>query len=76
MEVDFLTRNERIIIELDRAQHLNDTEAYRRDRRKDELLQRNGFYVLRFLTEDIGKHPSEVLDTILAAMVHRRCLKA
>jgi very-short-patch-repair endonuclease len=72
MEVDFLNPNERIIIELDGAQHLNDPEAYRRDRRRDELLQRNGFYVLRFLTEDVGKHLSKVLDTILAAIVHRR----
>lgn len=71
MEVDFLDRECRIVIELDGSQHLSDAEAYRRDRRKDELLQRNGYFVLRFLTEDIGKHLDHVLDVILAALVHR-----
>jgi len=28
-------------------------EAYRRDRRKDILLQENGYLVLRFLAEDV-----------------------
>jgi hypothetical protein len=29
--------------------------GYRRDRRKDQLLQENGYLVLRFLAEDVGK---------------------
>ena len=29
--------------------------AYRRDRRKDRLLQQNGYLVVRFLAEDLGK---------------------
>jgi len=37
------------------AQLLADAEAYRRDRRKDALLQENGYIVLRFLAEDVGK---------------------
>jgi len=56
-EVDFLDSESRIVIELDGSQHLSNPEAYRRDRRKDELLQRNNYYVLRFLTEDVGKRP-------------------
>ncbi len=71
MEVDFLDRQSRIVIELDGAQHLSDPDAYRRDRRKDELLQRHGYYVLRFLTEDVGKHLDRVLDGILSTLVHR-----
>ena len=42
-------------------------DAYRRDRRKDALLQQNGYFVLRFLTEDAGKRLDQVLDAILAA---------
>ena len=30
-------------------------DTYRRDRRKDRLLQQNGYLFLRFLAEDIGK---------------------
>jgi superfamily II DNA or RNA helicase/very-short-patch-repair endonuclease len=72
MEVDLFCANTGVAIELDGAQHLADTEAYRRDRRKDALLQQNGYFVLRFLAEDIGKQLDAVLDAILAALAHRR----
>ncbi|MDO8545603.1 MAG: DUF559 domain-containing protein [Opitutaceae bacterium] len=51
---------------------VTDAEAYRRDRRKDALLQQHGYFVLRFLAEDIGKHLDDVLDRVLAALAHRR----
>ena len=38
--------------------------AYRRDRRKDQLLQENGYFVLRFLAEDVGKELDAVLDAL------------
>lgn len=72
MEADFFCVEAGVVIELDGPQHLADTEAYRRDRRKDALLQQNGYFVLRFLAEDAGKHLDHVLDTILATLVHRR----
>jgi hypothetical protein len=50
---------------------LADAEAYRRDRRKDALLQQNGYFVLRFLAEDLGKHLDYVLDTVFGALAHR-----
>jgi len=70
MEVDFLCSAQNLVIELDGAQHLSDSEAYRRDRRKDVLLQQHGYFVLRFLAEDAGKQLDLVLDTILAMLVH------
>ena len=60
-----------VVIKLDGAQHLADAEAYRRDRRKDALLQQNGYFVLRFLAEDVGKNLDLILDTVLTALVHR-----
>jgi superfamily II DNA or RNA helicase/very-short-patch-repair endonuclease len=71
MEVDLLYAETGVVIELDGAQHLADVEAYRRDRRKDVLLQQHGYFVLRFLAEDAGKRLDQVLDAILAALVHR-----
>ena len=71
MEVDLLCAETGVVIELDGAQHLADVEAYRRDRRKDALLQLNGYFVLRFLAEDAGKRLDQVLDAILAALVRR-----
>jgi len=44
---------------------------YRRDRRKDLLLQENGYFVLRFLAEDVGKHADMVVDAILRTLSHR-----
>ena len=55
LEVDLLCPDARIAIELDGAQHLADPVAYRRDRRKDQLQQENGYLVLRFLAEDVGR---------------------
>lgn len=72
MEVDFLCESARLVIELDGPQHLADPEAYRRDRKKDEALQRNGYFILRFLTEDVGKNLNEILDTILSALAFRK----
>jgi very-short-patch-repair endonuclease len=72
MEVDLLCEEQRVAIELDGGQHLADAEAYRRDRRKDVLLQENGYFVLRVLTEDVGKHLDTVLDAILRTLLHRR----
>jgi superfamily II DNA or RNA helicase/very-short-patch-repair endonuclease len=72
MEVDLLCADSRLVVELDGAQHLSDPVAYRRDRRKDQLLQENGYFVLRFLAEDVGKELDSVLDAILRSLSHRR----
>ncbi|MFH1476822.1 MAG: DEAD/DEAH box helicase family protein [Verrucomicrobiota bacterium] len=71
MEVDLLFAEKRIAIELDGPQHLSDPEAYRRDRRKDTLLQENGYFILRFLAEDVGRHLDAVLDSILRVLAHQ-----
>ena len=69
MEVDLFCADSRIVVELDGAHHFAGADAYRRDRRKDILLQQNRYLVLRFLAEDAGKRLDDVLDTILAALV-------
>ena len=71
MEVDLLCSEVRLVIELDGGQHLANIDAYRRDRRKDVLLQEHGYFVLRFLAEDVGKRLDLVLDAILRALTHR-----
>jgi superfamily II DNA or RNA helicase/very-short-patch-repair endonuclease len=72
MEVDFLCNEARIVVEVDGEQHLFDANAYRRDRRKDRLLQENGYLVLRFLAEDLAKDLDGVLDAILCALTRHR----
>ncbi len=68
MEVDLLDEAARMVIELDGGQHFANEDAYRRDRRKDALLREHGYFVLRFLVQDIGIK----LDTILRALMHLR----
>ena len=71
MEVDLLCAPSKVAIELDGGQHLGDPDAYRRDRRKDALLQENGYLVLRFLAEDVGQYLDQVLEAILRALSHQ-----
>jgi very-short-patch-repair endonuclease len=75
MEVDLLSVDARVVVELDGAQHLSDPQAYRRDRRKDLLLQQNDYVVLRFLAEDVGTQLDNVLDTILRIIASRRSVR-
>jgi very-short-patch-repair endonuclease len=72
MEVDLLCDQSQIAIEIDGPQHLGDPVAYRRDRRKDQLLQENGYLVLRFLTDDVARDLDMVLDNILRVVTNRR----
>jgi very-short-patch-repair endonuclease len=68
MEVDLVCDDPRIAIEVDGDLHLGNPEAYRRDRRKDRLLQEHGYTVLRFLAEDLGKDLDSVLDAVIRAV--------
>jgi superfamily II DNA or RNA helicase len=71
MEVDLLCEAAKVVIEIDGLQHLGDVEAYRRDRRKDALLQAQSYFVLRFLADDLGKNLDSVLDTVLRTLASR-----
>ncbi len=71
MEVDFLSSDAKLVIEIDGLQHLADEEAWRSDRRKDALLQQHGYFVLRFLAADVAKRLDAVLDSIYAVLAGR-----
>jgi very-short-patch-repair endonuclease len=74
MEVDLLCEDLHLVIELDGAQHLADATAYRRDRRKDAALQEHGYFVLRFLADDLGLRLDDVLAAIQRAMAHQHAM--
>ncbi|MCC7375759.1 MAG: DUF559 domain-containing protein [Verrucomicrobiales bacterium] len=71
MEVDLLDAETKLAIEIDGLQHLIDPAAYRRDRRKDALLQENGYLVLRFLAQDLSRELDATLNAILRAVANR-----
>jgi very-short-patch-repair endonuclease len=70
-EVDLLARHDGIAIEIDGYYHFTDAEAYRRDRRKDVLLQGQGLFVLRFLAEDVMRDPTGAVNAICQALAFR-----
>ena len=55
----------KLAVEIDGSRHFDDKNAYRRDRRKDELLQGEGYFVLRFLAEDVMSDLGNVIDRIV-----------
>ncbi len=65
IEIDLAALDLQIAIEIDGYFHFQHNDNYRRDRRKDLLLQQHGFVVLRFLAEDIVPMMSEIVDTIV-----------
>lgn len=71
-EVDLVSRDLALAIEIDGYYHFQGLDAYRRDRRKDLALQRAGYLVLRFLADDVVVRLEETLDAILAAVAFRR----
>lgn len=72
-EVDLLSRADDLAIEIDGYHHFTDADHYRRDRRKDLLLQAHGYIVLRFLAEDVTRDPAEAVRAVLEILgAHRR----
>lgn len=75
-EVDLLAAGLRLAVEIDGFYHFRDPDGYRRDRRKDALLQRQGYLVLRFLAEDVVGRLEEILEEIRVAVAFRRATQA
>lgn len=64
LEIDLLSPSDKIAIEIDGYYHFQDIEQYRRDRQKDFLLQKHGYFVLRFHAEDVMTRLESILSTI------------
>lgn len=70
-EIDLLSRGDRIAIEIDGAHHFGDLDCYRRDRRKDLLLQTQGFLVVRLLAEDVMRDVRSAVNAVCQALAYR-----
>jgi hypothetical protein len=64
-EIDLVSRQLDVAIEVDGYFHFRDPDGFRRDRRKDVLLQGHGFLVMRFLAADIPARLPEIMTDIL-----------
>lgn len=70
-EIDLLARTERIAIEIDGVHHFADPDCYRRDRRKDLLLQTQGLVVIRLLAEDVLRDPRDAVNVVCQGLAYR-----
>jgi very-short-patch-repair endonuclease len=57
--------------EIDGYYHFGDLDAYRRDRRKDLLLQTQGFVVIRVLAEDVMRDARPAVNAVCQALAYR-----
>lgn len=64
VEADLLDAAHKLAVMLDVSSELSDLDAYRRARREDWLLQRNGYRVVRLLAEDVCARLDETLAFI------------
>lgn len=70
-EIDLLSRGDRIAIEIDGIHHFANPDCYRRDRRKDLLLQTQGFVVVRLLAEDVMRDVRSAVNAVCQALAYR-----
>jgi very-short-patch-repair endonuclease len=70
-EIDLLSRGDRIAVEIDGVHHFADPDCYRRDRRKDLLLQTQGFVVVRLLAEDVMRDVRTSVTAVCQALAYR-----
>lgn len=70
-EVDLLARRDGIAVEVDGYFHFTDADAYRRDRRKDLMLQTHGLIVIRVLATDVMRDPRPAVHEVCRALAYR-----
>lgn len=71
-EVDFLWREQRLVVELDGWRYHRTRQAFERDRERDQALAREGFGVLRFTHRQVTERGGDVALTLRAALASRR----
>jgi very-short-patch-repair endonuclease len=67
-EVDFLWREQRVVVEVDSWTYHQGSVAFREDRARDLDLRARGFTVLRFSEEQIDEEPERVVADVAGAL--------
>ena len=68
LEVDFLWRARRVIVETDGREDHGTPTAFERDRERDERLIVRGYRVVRFSYRRVVRHPADVAATLRALL--------
>jgi very-short-patch-repair endonuclease len=64
MQVDFLWRKHRVVVEVDGFATHRTRHGFQRDRRRDRLLSLAGWQVIRFTWDDVTKEPRHVMEVV------------
>ena len=72
MQCDFVWHRERLVVEVDGWATHRTRAAFRRDRRRDRLLRRAGWDVIRVTADDLYVDPDEVLSDVRAMLRGQR----
>ncbi len=70
LEIDLVDLTARVAIEVDGFHHFGDADRYRIDRKKDLLLQSQGFLVVRVLAEDVHADLRAAVNAVCEALAH------
>lgn len=68
LEVDFVWRDARLVVELDGWRYHGTRHAFETDRARDHVLKRAGYEVLRFTHRQVTDRPHDVAATLRAAL--------
>ena len=68
MEVDFLWRSQRVVVEVDGYQYHSHARAFERDRERDGILVANGYAVIRITWSQLVQNPEAVIARVAAAL--------
>jgi hypothetical protein len=74
--VDFAWLEAMVVVEIDGYEYHQDRAPFKEDRRKDRMLQLNGWLVLRFTAEDLRECPDLVVEQVRCALVDRGVVAA
>jgi len=69
---DFACLDPKLIVELDGGQH-NEEDAIKKDEKRTQFLEEQGFKILRFWNNDILQNTEEVLETIYNSLHGTQC---
>jgi very-short-patch-repair endonuclease len=74
--VDFLWRDQRVVLEVDGHKYHASRSAFERDRRKDAVLQAAGWAVMRITWRQLVEEPCVVVARLAQALVHASARRA
>jgi hypothetical protein len=69
---DLIAEGARLAVEIDGWYRFRAPQGYRRERTRDILLQRAGYFVMRFLADDVEDRLASTVDEIAIALAARR----